>query len=259
MSVHNGRSLTRSEHRRHDRLLVTRFAMDDAYSSERDEAIKLIETCSDCASLAADVRVIAMAMPRLAVAPRTRDFTITHEQAERLRGSGLSRWLRTLAMPGWGALRPVAGVALSIGLVMAVVGAGVPGMQPASESSTDRTNPGASPAAVPAAQATQEPMVPEVGTDSGVESGPPGEQGPLVDDSARGTEDPASRTLDTAYVAASPEPDLDSKRAELTQSVATDPSRDLLVYGGLIIATLSLAVLALAWVARRYFADPFLR
>ena len=252
--MNNGRSLTRSEHRRHDRLLVTRFAMDDAYPTERDEALKLIETCSECAALAADVHVIAMAMPRLPVAPRTRDFTITADQAEKLRGSGLSRWLRTLALPGWGALRPVAGVALSIGLVMAVVGAGMPSTLPVAEFRSDTTNQAptnqAPAAGDPRAAESIDPMV-------GAPVNPPAEGGPLEAESARETADPATQNLDQAYVAPSPDAD-GAQRVEL-RVAAADPARDLLVYAGLIIATLSMALLALAWVARRYFADPLLR
>src|SRR6187549_2020 len=105
----------RTEHRKHDRLLVTRFAMDDAYPSERDEARLLVQSCPDCAALAADIRQISNATGQIPVPARTRDFTISAEKAEELRGSRLSRWLRGFAAPGWGmALRPVAGVALSI-------------------------------------------------------------------------------------------------------------------------------------------------
>lgn len=249
MNVHNRSSLTRSEHRRHDRLLVARFAMDDAYPGERDEVLKMIETCAECAALAADVRTVATAMPRLPVTPRTRDFTITAEQAERLHGSGFSRWLRTLAMPGWASLRPVAGVALSIGLVMAVVGAGMPDTPPAAEFRSDS---GAAPADAQAPESIT-PMVNAPGDR-------PGQEGQFEAEIARETQDPVTGNLDSAYVAASPGADGDgAQRAQLAQSPPADPARDLLVYAGLIIAALSLALLALAWTARRYFADPFLR
>ena len=115
-----------SEHRRHDRLLVTRFAMDDAYPSETAEARQLIDSCAECAALAADIRALSSSMSQLPDAKRTRDFTITAEKAEELRGSRISRWMRGLATPKFGMLRPVAGVALSIGLVMAIVGVAMP-------------------------------------------------------------------------------------------------------------------------------------
>jgi len=248
--VHNGRSLTHSEHRRHDRLLVTRFAMDDAYPSEREEAIKMMESCAECAALAADVRTVATAMPRLPVAPRTRDFTITAEQAEKLRGSGLARLFRRLAMPSWGALRPVAGVALSIGLVMAVVGVGIPGMQPASRPTQGTTDQGPSSAGAPAPAATQEAQAPVIGA--------PGVEPPEREAIDQASPDPISDVYNQAYVEPSPDAD-DAPRDELSAAAPADPTRDLLIYGGLMIATLSLALLALVWIARRRFADPLLR
>ncbi len=248
--MHNGRSLTHSEHRRHDRLLVARFAMADAYPGERDEALKMIESCAECAALAADVRTVATAMPRLPVAPRTRDFTISAEQAEKVRGSGLARWLRTLAMPSWGALRPVAGVVLSIGLVMAVVGAGIPGMQPATQFTQEPTEQGASPANAPEPAATKQAQAPEV-DNSGVE---PPERAAIE----QASPDPISDLYNQAYVEPSPDAD-DAPRDVLSAAAPANPTRDLLIYGGLMIATLSLALLALAWIARRRFADPLLR
>ena len=133
MSVQNSRSPMRSEHRKHDRLLVTRFAMDDAYPSERDEARLQIESCPDCAALAADIRQISNAVGQVPVPARTRDFMISAEKADELRGNRLTRWMRSFATPRWGTLRPVAGVALSIGLVMAVVGTALPSTVPAVE------------------------------------------------------------------------------------------------------------------------------
>jgi hypothetical protein len=51
---------------------------------------------------------------------RPRDFAITQEQADRLKGTALSRLLRRIGVskPVWGTLRPVAAAALSIGLVV---------------------------------------------------------------------------------------------------------------------------------------------
>src|SRR5215213_1316363 len=121
----------RSEHRKHDRLLVTRFAMNDAYPSERDEARLLVESCPDCAALAADIRHISNAVGHVPVPARSRDFSISASKAEELRGSRLARWMRGFATPGWSVLRPVAGVALSVGLVMAVVGTALPATLPA--------------------------------------------------------------------------------------------------------------------------------
>jgi hypothetical protein len=122
---------TQPEHRRHDQVLVGRFATGDALPSEADNARALIASCPDCAALATDMSAIVSQMRQLPTPPRPRDFRISVEQAERLRGSVLQRLLRTLAGPGWATLRPAAGVAMSIGLVLAVVGAGMPAILPA--------------------------------------------------------------------------------------------------------------------------------
>ena len=259
MSVNNGRSLTRSEHRRHDRLLVTRFAMGDAYPSEHDEASTLVANCADCAELAADVKLIASSVSRVPTAPRTRDFMITAEQADKLRGGRVSRWLRSLGTPGWAMLRPVAGVALSIGLVMAVVGAGVPGMQQAGEFATDSNQvnapaAAASPAAPPEPDSTQPP------SDMGPVSAPVSGNGDVNGQEApEGSPLTATENLNEAYLRPSPEARTAADGDGQVAVPRVDTTRDLLVYGGLAIATLSLALLALALVARRYFADPLLR
>jgi len=254
VNVQNGRSLTRSEHRRHDRLLVTRFAMGDAYPSERDEAGSLVEKCGECAALAADVKVIATSMSRLPVAPRTRDFMITAEQAERLRGGRVSRWLRSLGTPGWAMLRPVAGVALSIGLVMAVVGAGIPGMQPAFQMSEDVTTQAGAPSnqVPPAATPESGPAGPVMAPGSERDNG-------LGHEIAEGSAEPMTSHVDSAYVEPSPETRTSASGDDQAPVARVDTTRDVLVYGGLAIAMLSFALLALAMAARRYFADPLLR
>jgi hypothetical protein len=254
LSVQNGRSLMRSEHRKHDRLLVTRFAMDDAYPSERDEAHLLIESCPDCAALAADVRQLSVSVGQVPVPARTRDFTITAEKAEDLRGSRLARWMRSFATPRWGTLRPVAGVALSIGLVMAVVGTALPSTLPAAVNegaaltveSTDNSVP-------PQAPESQPPMpVPAAGAEN-----PPADRDGFDSEAASASQDPISLQYNNAY--ASPQPVADGGVEQLVVAESRSTTRDLLVWAGLAIATISVGLLALAFVARRYFADPLLR
>ncbi len=259
MGVKNGRSLVRSEHRKHDRLLVTRFAMDDAYPSERDEARSLISSCPDCAALAADIRQLSSSVGQLPVPARTRDFAISSEKAEELRGSRLARWMRSFATPRWGTLRPVAGVALSIGLVMVVVGTALPSTLPAVE---NEGAPLGAPLTVRATDnAQQPPLVPESTAPAleapGVAGEPPtGRNGAEVFESA--SQDPISQQYDAAY--ASPEPVVGGEVETLSVTQPTrDTSRDLFVWAGLAVAVISLGLLALAFVARRYFADPLLR
>jgi hypothetical protein len=268
----------RSEHRRHDQLLVTRFAMDDAYPSETGEARQLIDSCAECAALAADIRALSTSMSQLPDARRTRDFTITAEKADELRGSRISRWMRGLATPKFGLLRPVAGVALSIGLVMAIVGVAMPGTAPAGEntsgaaliaSATDNSAPAAQDpdagAPEPGAGAPEFP-VPE----TPALAAPP-EVFPLASAAGGSTDipddvrveeaspDPASEQLNQAYVQPSPGTGKIAEGNEFAAATPADTSRNILLYAGLAIAAISVLLLALAWFARRYFADPLLR
>ena len=272
MSVQNGNSLSSIDHRRHDRLLVTRFAVDDAYPSEREEAQRLVERCSECAALAADIRLIARSTRALPIPARSRDFTITAEQAERLRGHRVTRWLRALAAPGLGVLRPVAAAALSIGLVVAAVGAAMPtpAGAPASEfqSSSDRVRASMPPERAPAATSDGPPEVhaPAAQPDpTGAPADAPGLEEPQTVTPNRGedgsaTHDPATRGLNEAYTGESPRPEDDgSLSAAPPEATPTDTTRDLFVYAGLAVAALSLGLLTLAWLARRYLADPLLR
>jgi hypothetical protein len=73
--------------------------------------------------------------------------------------------------------------------------------------------------------------------------------------------------LDTAYLdEATPgiasnvgDGDGDGEEMLAITDAAADPTRNLLLYAGLVIAVISLGLLVLAWSARRYFADPLLR
>lgn len=238
--------------------------MDDSYPGELDEARSLVESCPDCAALAADVRTIADSMSSLPTPKRTRDFTITHEQAEQLRGSRLSRWFRGLAAPGWGVLRPVAGVALSIGLVMAVVGTAVPKTAPAADSlggvaAQVESTPGRQTAApqIAAPQPTNADALPPEMAPSTTDNS--GREGPVAAEGDKATQDPATEQLDQAYLAASPPADGSAEADAPARAASSDTTGNLLFYGGLVIAILSAALLALAWIARRYFTDPLLR
>ena len=123
----------RPDHDGHDRLLVVRFASldDDLRPSENAQARELVEHCSECATLVDDIRHISAAIAAAPMRARPRDFRLTAEQAASLRGSPLSRLLARLAGPGASTvLRPLAGAAVAIGLVLAVVGT-VPALSPA--------------------------------------------------------------------------------------------------------------------------------
>jgi hypothetical protein len=115
------------DHERHDPLLVARHAAgDELPADERDQAVALLAACPDCRELAADLPVIARAVAAEPVSARPRDFRITPEQAQRLRGSWSDRLLGRFAFPDLAILRPLAGSALALGLLLVAVGTVVP-------------------------------------------------------------------------------------------------------------------------------------
>jgi hypothetical protein len=96
--------------------------MDDAFPSEIEHANALVAGCEECARLAADIRLVSSATAQLPMVRRLRDFRITADDAQRLRGSWFDRLARRFAAPGLAFGRPLAGAALAIGLALAVVG-----------------------------------------------------------------------------------------------------------------------------------------
>ena len=225
-----------SDHARHDRLLVARLAADDAYPSEITDALALVEGCSQCADLAADIRLLRAAATDLPTPRRPRDFRLTPEQAEALRGSAFERLLRRMAGPGLGALRPVAGVALSLGLALAVVGTSLPA--PLATDATDENS-------VMSLDAGAREPEPASGEDP-----PPFEAAPGAE--APGAEAPGEAEAEPRVTA--------EDDALLDREPANDGfARELLIYAGLVLALLSFMVLAIAQFARRRWADPLLR
>jgi hypothetical protein len=227
-----------TEHARHDRLIVTRYAGDDAYPTEVEEAREMVGTCTECARLADDIRLLMAATSELPAPRRPRDFRLTPEQAESLRGSFLERLLRPLATPRLAILRPVAGVAMSLGLALAVAGAALPTVAPASAPESERMmldgKGGDSPALAPGAAAP------------GAEAEGEGQ----AEDQGQ-AEDP----IDEAYTA----DQLDATaRAELS-APPVDQTRSLVLYAGLVLAAFSLAILIIVTFARRRAYDRLLR
>jgi hypothetical protein len=243
-----------SDHSQHDRLLIARFAGDDAYHSERADAERLVGSCSECAALAADIRLLALRTADVPAPRRPRDFRMSMEQAAAVRGSWFQRTMRRLAAPGLGTLRPVAGAAFAIGLTMTVAGAlpvstmsggaaapaqdgRVPVELPAASAAKEQHQPAASDMGVPGSEAVPDtaPLEGEIGRAGGTPMPLSGEhEGSYADDDTSGE----------VFVGPLAEPAATSNR---------------LLYIGLLIATGALAVLLLAVVARRRFGDPLLR
>lgn len=228
------------DHGRHDRLLVTRFAADDAYPTEVAEAQALVDGCPACASLVADIRLLRASTADLPRPRRPRDFRLTPEVAQDLRGTALTRVLRRIAAPGLAPLRPVAGVALSLGVALAVVGTVLPGAAPVDENSAFRTM-----------EAAAGDEAPQAAPDGQPDVGAPG--GEMPRDGAAGQEGEALEGEEPTSLGAG---DFDV----LVEGPADSGiPRDLLIYAGLLMAMLSFAVLVLVTLARRRWRDPLLR
>jgi hypothetical protein len=247
-----------TDHARHDHLLVTRYAAADAYAGEVEQARALVESCAECAALAADIRLLSTATARLPAPRRRRDFRLAPEQAEALRGSFLERLLRRLAAPGLAPLRPVAGVALSLGILLAVVGAGLPmgmGAAPAmlpEQEFAPMIDDGGTPAAPADPAFPHAAGAPDAAGTPGADAmgaGEPREGAAQVEDDPAAREDPGRLS----------DPDSQDLRISLAQPDAAETTRALLVYGGAAIALVSLGVLLLVWFARRRTNDPLLR
>ena len=161
-----------TDHARHDRELISALAARTPDLPARDLAAaqELVEQCSDCRDLLADLVALQLALPATSTPSRPRDFTITAADAERLRRGGWRRAIGFFGSARDGFSRPLAIGFTTIGLaalmltalpsipfggaaggaVLSTVGAAVPG--PAGEAA-----PAAAPSAAPAAAASAAP------------------------------------------------------------------------------------------------------
>ncbi len=220
-------------HAHHDRALVSRYAVDDAYPAERELAQQLVERCVECAALAVDIRALSTTLATSEAPRRPRDFRISAEQAERLRGSSFERFMRRLAAPALAPARPLAGVALSIGLAMAVAGAALPTPTPATMS-------------------------------AGLEQAPPGAEQPEIDFEPRGApaaggEPFRAESTDAPVFSSDNSSEEGFGQRQMTEDAAADDTRIVLMIAGLTVALLALGTLLMILFARRRMSDPLLR
>ena len=109
---------TRLAHARHDRELVAAYAAHDLQGRDLARAEALVTACAACASLAADLRMIAAVTREDAafIAHAPRDFRLSHETAARARrrsvGDALAAWGRTVAE----VRRPLGAAVAALGL-----------------------------------------------------------------------------------------------------------------------------------------------
>lgn len=88
---------SRSTHATHDRLLIANLVDRSVADAERARGEEQAAACRDCAILYDDLVALSAATHALPVPLRRRDFTLTFEDAERLRVRG---WRRVLAAIG---------------------------------------------------------------------------------------------------------------------------------------------------------------
>jgi hypothetical protein len=123
------REVRATSHDDHDAMLVAALAAGDVAGTDRDQAIALIDGCSDCASLHDDLVAIARATSTLPppIAMPNRDFRISPQQAAALRPRGWRRLLPS-GLAGSAFARPL-GVGLAtfglIGLLVTNVPIGI--------------------------------------------------------------------------------------------------------------------------------------
>jgi hypothetical protein len=117
------------DHARHDRWLVVRFASHDQLDAAESAAVRSqLGTCAACVALVDDIATIARATAMSRTPARPRDFRLTPEQAAARPESFLRRLFAQLASPRGAFVRPLAGAALAIGLVLVVASTSLPGM-----------------------------------------------------------------------------------------------------------------------------------
>jgi hypothetical protein len=308
-----GKPIRPSEHDLHERLLVVRFATNDELEpDEIARARALVASCPGCAALASDVKAISRATASSMTPSRPRDFRLTPEQAAAAHGSRIRGWLAALTSPGMGMLRPLAGVAVALGLLLVVAGGGLPGFGGATNIRTGSTSgapvdtsretaatspetpvvaaasPAASadsgPSVPPPLSATQGTTMPTVPTDAALPGRTP-RPNPETDKTPQESE--ASGQVYQAATTTPSEPPSPSEppkvglaagattqptpapaAAQPTSAPVAAPAAPVesppnggspLALLGLLLGIVGLAVLALAWVARRVTKDPLLR
>jgi hypothetical protein len=105
-----------ASHAEHDPLLIAAYSAGDLGAPDSEQAALLASTCRECGLLAADLRAIATATAVLPKPVRRRDFSLSAEDAARLRKGGWRGFMRTLAGPRSAALKPLATGLTTLGI-----------------------------------------------------------------------------------------------------------------------------------------------
>lgn len=103
-------------HATHDLELITSLVGRTAGIDRSGPAARLLESCPDCASLLADLALIAAATHDLPALHRSRDFQLTLDHVARVRPSAWRRLLEVFGSSGDTLSRPVAVGLSTLGL-----------------------------------------------------------------------------------------------------------------------------------------------
>jgi hypothetical protein len=230
------------DHVGHDRQLVVAFACGDLPTEDLADARALIARCRRCAGLVEEIALISVATGTVVTAPaRPRDFRLTRDEAERLRGNALSRLLRRLGSPRLQVLQPLAGAAMAIGILLLATTAVLPGFFAAS---------GAAPAASFVGSAIGDDTARDA---SGGEIGAGAELAPTSPLPVASPQAAASADVTTLS-----ETDTSTK-VNVMESSASQRSADPVAPIGLGMLVIGAIVLLVMFIARRASRDPLLR
>ena len=105
-----------SDHDRHDLLAIAALADRDATGEEALRAQAQVDTCTECASLHAELVSLASATRALPAMQRPRDFQLRPEDAQRLRPNRIRRLFGTFGTARDGFSRPLALGLTTLGL-----------------------------------------------------------------------------------------------------------------------------------------------
>jgi len=115
-------------HPGHDRLRIAEAA-DRRTGPLPALTSALIAACTECARLHADLVALVTALPGAATPRRTRDYTLTDADAERLHHRGLRGWLARIGTSRDGLTRPLAIGFTTLGLA-GLLAATIPAVVP---------------------------------------------------------------------------------------------------------------------------------
>ena len=115
--------ITAAAHARHDPELITALAArePDLSAAELAAARSLVDGCTHCRDLLADIVVLQVALPAAEPPTRPRDFTLTDADAYRLRGAGWQRLMRFIGSSRDAFSRPLAIGFTTIGVVALLI------------------------------------------------------------------------------------------------------------------------------------------